>query len=84
MECLLPLADVVLVGKDFAMLQGAKDCMEAAKIISRKVAPGTVVVCPWGDQGASYCIATSADDSEPCIYKQDAFVPEKIIDSLGF
>ncbi|ODN00024.1 Ketohexokinase [Orchesella cincta] len=80
--CLLPLADVVLVGKDFAMLQGAKDCMEAARIISTKVQPGTVVVCPWGDQGASYCIARS-NPADVDVKKQDAYVPDKIIDSLG-
>ncbi|CAL8107687.1 unnamed protein product [Orchesella dallaii] len=79
---LLPLADVVLVGKDFAMLQGAKDCIEAAKIISTKVEPGTVVVCPWGDQGASYCIARS-NPADVDVKKQDAYVPDKIIDSLG-
>ncbi len=61
LECLLPFADVLFVGKDFAMLQGAKDCIDAAKLISSKVKPGTVIICPWGDQGASYCVATSIE-----------------------
>lgn len=82
LEALLPLADVVLVGKDFAMLQGAQDCIEAAKIISSKVTPGTVVICAWGDQGATYCVAT-ANSSDLSVMKQDAYIPDKIIDSLG-
>jgi len=70
------------VGKDYALLQGAKDCLEAAKIISEKVKPGTLIVCPWGDQGAAYCVSDGgSDDSD--VKKVDAFFQAKIIDSLG-
>lgn len=70
------------MGKDFAMLQGAKDCIEAAEVISKKVKPGTVIICPWGDQGASYCVATP-DPKDLHVMKQNAYVADRIIDSLG-
>lgn len=82
LECLLPFAHVLLVGKDFALLQGARDCVESCKIISTKVQPGTVVITAWGDQGAAYCVALS-DPNDVQVMKQDAYVPDKIIDSLG-
>lgn len=79
---MLPLADVVIVGKDFAKQHGAKNSKEAAKIVLQRVEPGTVVVCPWGEEGASYCIATETlEDVE--IHKQNAYVPDEIVDSLG-
>ncbi|ODN00030.1 Ketohexokinase [Orchesella cincta] len=82
LDNLLPLADVVLVGKDFAKVQGARDAIEAARIMSQKVLPGTVVICPWGDQGASYCV-TSEDPNKTEITTQEAYVCDNVVDSLG-
>jgi hypothetical protein len=79
---LLPLAHIVFVGKDFALLQGARDCMEACKIMQEKVQPGTLIICPWGEQGASYCVLSPPED-KTSIIKIDAVTPKKIIDSLG-
>jgi len=39
----------------------------------------TVLICPWGDQGAAYGIA----GSNISITKVDAYPQNKIVDSLG-
>lgn len=83
LEIMLPLADVVIVGKDFAKENGAKNSIEAAQTILNKVEPGTVVVCPWGDEGASFCtVPSNIQDVE--IHTQSPYVPSsEIVDSLG-
>ncbi|CAL8110063.1 unnamed protein product [Orchesella dallaii] len=82
LDKMLPLADVVLVGKDYAKLQGATNGSEAAELMSKRVLPGTVVICPWGDQGASYCV-TSVDPKKTDIITQPVYLCENVVDSLG-
>jgi ketohexokinase len=76
---LLQYADVAFVGREFAELHGAKNFKEAAILGTSLVQKGTLVICPWGDQGAAYCIA----GDKPEIETVEAFPPDKIVDSLG-
>lgn len=83
LEIMLPLADVVIVGKDYAKHYGAKNSTEAAEIMLKRVEPGTVIICPWGDHGASYCTVISSNPDEVKIHKQNAYLSDKMVDSLG-
>lgn len=82
LDIMLPLVDIVLVGKDYARYLGALNCTEAAEKICTRVEPGTICVCAWGEQGASYCVATSSPENLD-IKTQSAYVPKQIVDSLG-
>lgn len=77
------MAHVVFVGKDYACWQGAKDCRDAVRRTAAKVRAGTLIICPWGEDGAAYALATGNVDTNNEIKKVDAFPPAKIIDSLG-
>ncbi|CAG7833450.1 unnamed protein product, partial [Allacma fusca] len=79
---LLEYADVAFVGREFAESYGAKNYVEAAIFGATLVKKGTLVICPWGDQGAAYCIAREQPEV-PEVTTVDAFPPAKIVDSLG-
>lgn len=39
---LLPLADVVFVGKDFSVMKGAENCVQAAEMFSKILPKGLI------------------------------------------
>ncbi|XP_035710656.1 ketohexokinase isoform X3 [Folsomia candida] len=88
LNTLLPLGHVVFVGKDFASWQGAKNCRDAVQLMQSKVSAGSLVICPWGEDGAAYGVGTGSqvtDNDDPSyaeIKKIDAFPPSQLIDSL--
>jgi hypothetical protein len=80
------LGHVIFVGRDFATWKGANNCKDAVKLFQTKVQPGTLIICPWGDDGAAFGIGgvdNSVDVGDKEVTKIDAFPPIKIIDSLG-
>lgn len=76
---LLPFADVVFIGKDFSIMRGAKDGMDAARLFAKELPNGILIIYPWGEDGATFAFA---GDPETAKHVQ-AYPPNKIIDSLG-
>lgn len=77
LEALIPLANVIFVAKDYAKFKGYADMDETIKKIQSVAMPGAVVICPWGEAGAS------ASDAEGRIVRSSAFPPSEVIDTLG-
>ncbi|XP_015175481.1 PREDICTED: ketohexokinase-like [Polistes dominula] len=74
---LLPFADIVFISKDFAQRRGCDNMDEILENIGAKAKQGTVLICAWGDRGAT------ARTSDGILVKSSAFPPEVIVDSLG-
>ena len=71
------LPDVMFVSKDFAANEGYSDMETAAREFHKKLKPGAILVCAWGDKGAA------AVSSECGLVTSAAFPPEKVIDTCG-
>ncbi|KAG0729493.1 Ketohexokinase [Chionoecetes opilio] len=77
LEALIPLADVVFVSKDYAAFKGYSSMTETLDRVRAVAHPGAVVVCPWGEEGASACRGR-----EVAVHSS-AFPPTCVVDTLG-
>ncbi|XP_045116117.1 ketohexokinase-like isoform X1 [Portunus trituberculatus] len=77
LEALIPLVDVVFVSKDFAVFKGYSNMAETLEGVKAMAHPGAVVVCPWGEEGASACQGSEVMVCSP------AFPPANVVDTLG-
>eukprot|EP00054_Salpingoeca_dolichothecata_P019111 m.118539 g.118539 ORF g.118539 m.118539 type:complete len:317 (+) comp23130_c0_seq3:52-1002(+) len=76
MEDVIPFADVVFFGKDFATSRNflnAKDCLEHFYSSAKE---STKMICAWGEAGAA-CMSSEG------YFHQPAFKPTKVVDTLG-
>lgn len=74
---LLNCGDVIFISKDFARMCGHETMQSAVEEIGTKIKPGTILICPWGEDGAC---AKCTDGS---IITSPAFPPDRIIDTLA-
>lgn len=77
LECLIPLADVVFVAKDYAQYKGYTDMKDTIENVNKITKKGAVIICPWGEKGAS------AREENGALVFSPAFPPEKVVDTLG-
>ncbi|XP_042234571.1 ketohexokinase-like isoform X2 [Homarus americanus] len=77
LESLIPLPDVLFVSKDYAMFKGYSSMAETVKEIQAQAIPGSLVICPWGEDGAS------ASNSVGKLVHSPAFPPLHVVDTLG-
>ena len=75
-ERLFPFANLLLFSRHYALEQGFKSAKELLNHI-RKSVPQTMLVCAWGEEGAS------GMDEKNIIIHAPSVPQEKIIDSLG-
>lgn len=77
MQDLIPRADVLFVGKEFAEFSGCTNMSEALKKIAADAKPNTTIISAWGERGAM------AQVHDGTIVQSPAFSPRKVLDSLG-
>ncbi|XP_046843219.1 ketohexokinase-like [Xenia sp. Carnegie-2017] len=77
LKMLLTIANVVFIGKDYAQFLGYSSPQECVNNLSKEVKSGTILICPWGEQGAVGYIC----DGE--LYSSTAYPPVKVVDTLG-
>ncbi|KAK3893741.1 hypothetical protein Pcinc_002445 [Petrolisthes cinctipes] len=77
LDALIPLPDVLFVSKDYAKFKGFSNMAETVEKIQTQAYPGCLVICPWGEAGASM----GREGSE--LVKSPAFPPTKVVDTLG-
>nr|XP_053650539.1 ketohexokinase-like isoform X1 [Cherax quadricarinatus] len=77
LESLIPLPDVLFVSKDYAMFKGYTNKEETVEKIQAQTIPGCLVICPWGEDGAS------ASSSDGQLVHSSAFPPSQVVDTLG-
>ncbi|XP_042892524.1 ketohexokinase-like isoform X2 [Penaeus japonicus] len=77
LSSLIPKADVIFVSKDYAQFQGYTDMAQTIDKIHSETRPGSLVICPWGEKGAS------ARLKEGQIVSCHAFPPDQVVDTLG-
>ncbi len=75
-DSVLPLADILLFSRAFVTARGFDNAI-AFFDAARSLAPGAILVCTWGDQGAW------ARDHENRDYHASAYSPPRVIDTLG-
>ena len=73
---LLPLADILLFSKSFAIERGCNSATELFDII-RSHAPDAMLVCTWGEQGAW------GSDNHNKEFHMPAYPPARVIDTLA-
>ena len=73
---LLPLADILLFSKSFALGRGCHNAPELFDII-RRHAPNAMLVCTWGEQGAW------GRDNYNNEFHVPAFSPPTVVDTLA-
>ena len=71
------LPDVMFVSKDFAAKQGHTNMETSVMAFHKKLKPGAILICAWGDKGAA------AMATECGIVTSPAFPPEKVVDTCG-
>lgn len=74
---LLDKADVVFTSKDFGKFLGFSSPSETIKSLRTKCKVGATVICAWGVQGAD------GVGPENKVTHSDAYIPEKVTDTLG-
>ena len=75
-ECLFPLADIVIFSRDFVLKSEYKQPTDFLRAM-RKITQNSILVCTWGDQGAW------AVDHNGNEYHSPAFPPPDVIDTVG-
>lgn len=75
-ESLLPWPDLLLFSRAYAQAQGHADAGELFAAM-RAQAPQADLVCSWGEAGAWAC------DTAGHVYSSPAFIPERVVDTLG-
>ena len=73
---LFPLADILLFSRAFVSGRGFDSAAAFFDAISGQ-APGGMLICTWGDQGAY------ARDAHRRDYHSPAFPPAKVVDTIG-
>ncbi len=76
MERLMPLADLLLFSRDYALQQGCDDAVSFLQQFSTPL-PSIMLSCTWGEAGAW----ARGDDGE--IFHAAAHHPTQVIDTLG-
>jgi ketohexokinase len=74
-HALLPLANVIMFSKPFALTEGFESAVDCLQFFSRKF-PDKIISCTWGEKGA--WISKSGN-----IHHNAAYFPTKTIDTLG-
>ncbi|XP_067008633.2 ketohexokinase [Anabrus simplex] len=74
---LIPLGDVVVIGKDYAVYKGCHTMFETLEHVIPLTKSGASVIVPWGELGA---VARSADGT---FARTPAYSPPRVIDTLG-
>ncbi|XP_063230117.1 ketohexokinase-like isoform X2 [Bacillus rossius redtenbacheri] len=74
---LLPLADCVFVGRDFARSSGWDSALQALRAVAALTKPGATVVVAWGKEGA---VGRGPDGA---VVRSPAFPPARVVDTLG-
>ncbi|KAF6026618.1 KHK [Bugula neritina] len=70
-------ADYIFISKDFSIMMGYADMMQAVAGFSQRVKSGVTVVCPWGSSGA----AAQTNGAEAVW--TPAFPPKETVNTLG-
>ncbi|XP_049860783.1 ketohexokinase-like isoform X1 [Schistocerca gregaria] len=73
---LIPLGDLVIIGKDFARLQGFNTMSQAVDGLFGLLKHGATLVVPWGEEGA-------AAKGPEGVFLVPACPPERVLDTLG-
>ena len=76
-EALIPSADLTFISKDVSKSNGATSLQESLDFFKAKMGQGSMLVCTWGDQGAS------GIDRNGQVFHSAARPPSKIVDTLG-
>ncbi|XP_033609889.1 ketohexokinase isoform X5 [Cryptotermes secundus] len=77
MQDLIPWADVLFIGKDFAEFCGCTNMSETLKKIAQDAKPNATIISAWGEQGAM------ARGHDGTVVQSPAFCPHKVLDTLG-
>ncbi|XP_049956070.1 ketohexokinase-like isoform X2 [Schistocerca serialis cubense] len=72
----MPLADFVVVSKDFARVHGYNSMPEALDGLYGRLKPGATLVVPWAEEGA-------AARGPEGVFFSPAFPPDRVVDTLG-
>lgn len=75
-EQLVPLADVIVIGRSFAAALNHGDAGQTLAW-ARALAPESVLVCAWGADGAF------GEDHDGTRYRSPAYPPPQVLDTLG-
>ena len=76
-ENLIGEADVVIIGKDVSKANHANNPKEAIDIFKTKLRAGAILICTWGDKGAS------GVDQDGQVHHVQAAHQDLVIDTLG-
>ena len=76
-ENLIGEADVVIIGKDVSKANHANNPKEAIDIFKTKLRAGAILICTWGDKGAS------GVDQDGQVHHVQAVHQDHVIDTLG-
>ncbi|PSN48255.1 hypothetical protein C0J52_03053 [Blattella germanica] len=76
-EDLIPMADVLFVGKDFAEFRGCTNMSETLKNFAQDAKPNATIISAWGERGAM------AQGHDGTVVQSLAFSPHKVVDTLG-
>ncbi|RZF35567.1 hypothetical protein LSTR_LSTR005095 [Laodelphax striatellus] len=76
-EVLIPLADVVLLGKDFALFSGCRSMVETIQKFKHNLKSGATLISVWGTEGA-----TGYSESAGCKHSP-AYLQLITVDTLG-
>lgn len=85
---LVPLADVVLVSREFARLRGLETPEAMLTAIAPLARAGALIVCTWGSEGA-YALDMSSDGTRggsrdlPVLHAPAQPPPHGVVDTLG-
>ncbi|KAG8178969.1 hypothetical protein JTE90_012484 [Oedothorax gibbosus] len=69
--------DFVFISKDFAKACDNEDMISAVTSLSCNLGPSGVIICPWGEKGAS------AKSLSGPVHVANAIVPDKLVSTLG-
>ncbi|XP_069670591.1 ketohexokinase-like isoform X2 [Periplaneta americana] len=77
MQDLIPRADVLFIGKDFAEFCGCTNMSDTLKKIAVDAKPNATIISAWGERGAM------AQAQDGTVVQSPAFSPRKVLDTLG-
>ncbi|XP_046383268.1 ketohexokinase-like [Ischnura elegans] len=83
-------ADVIFIGKDFALYHGWNAMETAIEGMSSHVSDGAVIVCTWGEQGcsATYLVSLNGNGVKDGVIAKEvfhcqAYPPREVVDTLA-
>ncbi|XP_067009276.2 ketohexokinase [Anabrus simplex] len=74
---LLPIGDVLFIGKDFSRFRGYVTMAEVLEKVTPLIKKNATVIVPWGELGAT------ARNPDGEVVHSPAFPPQKVVDTLG-